>query len=72
LTRSSELEPVHKTIVNYLVNGSEKEYIDFVAVGNQGADFSSHIDKRYLGSVANGVIRTPKLNVLFIPSKPTF
>ena len=36
---------------------SEEAYIDFVAVGNQGADFSSHHDKKYLGSVANGVIR---------------
>ena len=41
-------------------------YIDFVAVGNNGADFSSHSDKKYLGSVANGIIRHSNLNILFI------
>ena len=45
---------------------AEDNYIDFVAVGNQGADFSGHMDKRYLGSVANGVIKNTNINVLFI------
>lgn len=45
---------------------SPEDYIDFVAVGNNGADFSSHIDKRYLGSVASGVLRQANLNVLFV------
>jgi nucleotide-binding universal stress UspA family protein len=44
----------------------DNNYIDFVAVGNNGADFSNHLhDKKYLGSVANGVIRKSNLNVLF-------
>lgn len=45
---------------------AHNEFIDFVAVGNHGADFSAHSDKKYLGSVANGIIRNSKLNVLFI------
>jgi nucleotide-binding universal stress UspA family protein len=46
--------------------GADHNYIDFVAVGNHGADFSNHLDdKKYLGSVANGVIRKSNLNVLF-------
>lgn len=45
---------------------SADTYIDFVAVGNTGADFSHHSDKKYLGSVANGIIRFTNLNVLFI------
>ncbi len=58
---------MHKTIVDFLMSGvSESDYVDFVAVGNNGADFSSHSDKKYLGSVANGVIRHSNLNVLFI------
>jgi hypothetical protein len=44
---------------------SADTYVDVVTVGNQGADFSSLRDKNYLGSVANGVIRKTKLNVLF-------
>lgn len=44
----------------------EDDYVDFVAVGNTGADFSAHSDKKYLGSVANGIIRNSNLNVLFI------
>ena len=56
-----------ETIVSYLMQCATPEtYIDFVAVGNQGADYTSHHDKKYLGSVASGVIRKSKLNVLFI------
>jgi len=58
---------VHEEIVEALMNwASPDKYVDFVAVGNRGADFSSHSDKKYLGSVANGVIRFAKLNVLFV------
>lgn len=58
---------MHLTIVNFLMNQATPDtYIDFVAVGNNGADFSSHSDKKYLGSVANGIIRNSNLNVLFI------
>ncbi len=31
-------------------------YIDFVAVGNQGMNFASKNDEKYLGSVANAVL----------------
>jgi len=67
IKKSDEREPVHKTIVDYLMSSSSPDdYIDFVAVGNTGADYSSHSDTKYLGSVANGVIRNSNLNVLFI------
>ena len=62
------MDPIHKVIIDYLMAGASADtYIDFVAVGNQGADFSHHNDKKYLGSVASGVLRTSNLNVLFIP-----
>lgn len=52
--------------MNYLMSGTSPDhYIDFVAVGNTGADFSGHSNKKYLGSVANGILRNSKLNVLF-------
>lgn len=41
-------------------------YIDFVAVGNQGMDFTNKNTEKYLGSVANAVIRAKKMNVIFI------
>lgn len=67
MERSDPVEPICTTIVNYLMKCDTNEtYVDFVAVANQGADFSSHLDKRYLGSVANGIIRKSNLNVLFI------
>ena len=41
-------------------------YVDFVAVGNGGARFDSmHVDK-FLGSVANAVIRAKKMNCIFV------
>jgi nucleotide-binding universal stress UspA family protein len=42
------------------------KYIDFVFVGNQGADFSSRDEKKYLGSVTNEIVRNTKINVMFI------
>lgn len=42
-------------------------YIDFVAVGNQGMNFASKNDEKYLGSVANAVVRAKKMNAIFIP-----
>ena len=55
--------------MDYLMScASEETYVDFVGVGNTGADFSAHLaDSKYLGSVANGVIRKSNLNVLFFP-----
>lgn len=58
--------PIHAVLKDYILNcDMPGNYIDFVAVGNHGADYSNHSDKKYLGSVANGVIRTSHLNVLF-------
>lgn len=42
-------------------------YIDFVAVGNQGANFESHKSEQYLGSVSNTVLRAKKMNCIFVP-----
>mmetsp|Transcript_5537 Transcript_5537/g.9448 ORF Transcript_5537/g.9448 Transcript_5537/m.9448 type:complete len:188 (-) Transcript_5537:96-659(-) len=42
-------------------------YIDIVVIGNQGADFSTADHKKYLGSVANQIIRNTKINSIFIP-----
>lgn len=39
--------------------------VDFIFVGNQGADFSKTKDE-YLGSVANELIVHTKLNVVFV------
>lgn len=39
--------------------------VDFLFVGNQGADFSKSKDK-YLGSVANEMIRHTKFNIVFV------
>ena len=40
-------------------------YVDFVAIGNTGMSFASSPSK-YLGSVANEVLRMKKLNTIFI------
>jgi nucleotide-binding universal stress UspA family protein len=49
-------------------SASKETFVDFVAVGNTGADFSNHRGTKYLGSVADEVIRHTKLNVLFVAS----
>lgn len=46
---------------------TDKKYIDFIYVGNKGADFSSKNEKNYLGSVTGEIIRHTKLNTYFIP-----
>jgi hypothetical protein len=47
-------------------SASKENYIDFLAVGNTGIDYSNHTsDSRYIGSVAGGVIRKSNLNILF-------
>jgi len=54
------------TICDYLSNAaSEEDFVHYVVVGNTGADFSSHDNKKYMGSVATGVIAKTKVNVLF-------
>ena len=56
------------TICDYLTKcTSDDEFIHFVAVGNTGADFSSHDNKKYMGSVARGVIEKTRINTLFFP-----
>lgn len=52
-------------IREYLLNC--EDYVDFVVVGNQGADFSTNDSKKYLGSVANEVIRHTRINCVFMP-----
>ena len=50
-----------------LMAWTDKKYIDFIYVGNKGADFSSRNEKDYLGSVTSEIIRHTKLNCFFIP-----
>lgn len=42
------------------------EFIDFIFVGNKGADFSSNNKEKYLGSVANEMVRNTRLNLFFM------
>ena len=67
----AQVEPgelVHHAIIRTLMSKeAPEEYIDFVVVANHGANMSSHTDKKYLGSVANGIIRNSKINVVFVP-----
>lgn len=59
-------DTVDSVICEYLMNpASEEEYVDFVAVGNNGADWSAHDNKKYMGSVATGLIKKTKLNTMF-------
>jgi hypothetical protein len=54
------------TICDYLSSCvTDDTFVDFVVVGNTGADYSSHDNRKYLGSVATGVISKTKVNVLF-------
>ena len=54
-------------IRDHLMAWTDKKYVDFIYVGNKGADFSSRNEKDYLGSVCSEIIRHTKLNVFFIP-----
>lgn len=61
----SEFGKRAKDLIREHVMGNSVEYIDFICVGNQGADFSG--DKNhYLGSVANEILRHTKINTIFI------
>ena len=44
-------------IREYLLSHVDKDYIDFILVGNKGADFSDKDTKKYIGSVANAILR---------------
>lgn len=48
------------------ITSDESPDIDFAAVGNNGANYSGHSEKKYIGSTANGVIGFAKINVLFV------
>ncbi len=69
LKKEKAHDSADEIIVNYLMSCStDSNYIDFVGVGNTGTDFHNHTaDKKYVGSVAGGVIRKTNLNVLFYP-----
>ena len=66
LNKENSFDKPDKAIVKYLMEQTGDGYVDFVAVGNNGADYSSHQSSKYLGSVANGVIRNSNLNVIFV------
>lgn len=66
--RSEKGRKAADIIRDHLVStSSEETYVDVVFIGNRGSDFSSNDKNKYLGSVANQVIRNTKLNSLFIP-----
>ena len=44
----------------------KSDYIDFIFIGNKGADFSSKDKNKYIGSVANELVRTTRLNMFFM------
>jgi nucleotide-binding universal stress UspA family protein len=54
-------------IRDQLMSWTNEKFIDYIYVGNKGADFSSRNEKNYLGSVTAEVIKHTKLNVFFIP-----
>ena len=60
-------DSIDEIILSYIMSSASQEnYIDFLAVGNTGIDFTNHtMDTRYIGSVAGGVIRKSNLNILF-------
>lgn len=50
-----------------LMSWADSRYIDFIYVGNKGADFATKDKNKYLGSVTNEVLRHTKVNVVFFP-----
>jgi hypothetical protein len=60
------MDTVQHTICEYLSScTSDDDFVHYVVVGNTGADFSSHDEKKYMGSVAAGIITKTRVNVLF-------
>lgn len=59
---------VPEIIRTYIVEQSS--YIDFIFCGNNGADFSSKDHNKYLGSVANEILRNTKINLFFMVNPP--
>jgi nucleotide-binding universal stress UspA family protein len=61
---------VHETINEWVMaRAGQNEYIDFICMTNHGANFDTHTGEKYLGSVANGLVRFTKVNILFIPAR---
>ena len=60
-------KPVDK-IKEYLVSGewTEGNFIDFLFLGNKGANYAAKDTKHYLGTVANEMIRNVKVNIFFM------
>ena len=54
-----------KDLIREHITDNKDLYIDYIFVGNKGADFSGMVDD-YLGSVANEIIRHTKLNTVFM------
>jgi hypothetical protein len=66
LKKEKPHDSVDEIILKYLMScGSAENYIDFIAIANTGVDLKNHVDGRYIGSVAGGVIRKSNLNILF-------
>ena len=53
-----------EVLKDYVLNANA--YIDFVFLGNHGADFSSKDHMKYLGSVAREMITKTNVNVFFM------
>lgn len=70
LNREGDMS-TYQTIKQYLKDEAQDinkhGYIDFVAVGNQGMNFASKDSEKYLGSVANAVLRARRMNSIFVP-----
>ena len=61
----TERKPVWQSIMSW-INDADTPIVDFIVVGNKGADYSSHKESKYIGSVAFGVIGNAKNNILFV------
>lgn len=61
-------QSIYKCIQKYLIEESNKDnYVDFVAIGNAGMNFSSNRPADYLGSVASMILKAKRMNVIFCP-----
>ena len=59
---------VANTICDYLTQcTADDNFVHFVVVGNNGADYSSHDNHKYMGTVAREVIEKTRINTLFFP-----
>ena len=65
IDRNPPEKPNWVSILTYLKDEKSPD-VDFIAIANHGADFSSHQEAKYIGSTASGVIGNAKLNVFFV------